>query len=87
MDTQQPAGSWSGLKASLAGRLKSIRKEIYGDEDLSRLAGLLGLPERTWTNYEAGVTIPGEVLLRFMELTGTGPAWLLRGTGPRYAPR
>jgi hypothetical protein len=30
------------------------------------------------------VTIPGEVLLRFLEVTGTEALWLLRGNGPKY---
>ena len=45
------------------------------------LAEALRLPSRTWANYEDGVTIPGEVLLEFLELTGVEPSWLLRGAG------
>jgi hypothetical protein len=30
------------------------------------------------------VTIPGEVLLRFLAITDTEPLWLLDGEGPRY---
>ncbi len=44
----------------------------------------IGLPSRTWCNYESGVTIPGEVLLRFLAITDTEPLWLLDGEGPRY---
>jgi hypothetical protein len=44
----------------------------------------LGIPIRTWYNYESGVTVPGEVILRFVELTGVDPNWLLHGEGPRY---
>jgi hypothetical protein len=45
------------------------------------------LPTRTWLNYERGVTIPGEVLLRFIDLTSAEPRWLLTGQGPRYRSR
>ncbi len=48
------------------------------------MARKLGLPIRTWYNYESGVTVPAEVLLRFMELTAVEPLWLLHGKGPRF---
>jgi hypothetical protein len=48
------------------------------------LARRLGLPARTWYNYETGVTVPAEVLLGFIEQTGVNPTWLLSGEGPRY---
>jgi hypothetical protein len=39
---------------------------------------------RTWYNYESGVTVPSELMLRFVELSSVEPIWLLKGTGPRY---
>lgn len=48
------------------------------------MARRLGLPVRTWYNYESGVTVPAEVLLRFVELTTVEPLWLLHGKGPKY---
>ena len=48
------------------------------------LAMKLGLPVRTWLNYEAGVTIPGEVLLRFIETARVDAYWLLTGEGRKY---
>jgi hypothetical protein len=45
---------------------------------------MLRLPSRTWTNYERGVTVPGVILLEFLELTGVEPPWLLRGAGEKY---
>jgi hypothetical protein len=48
------------------------------------MARQLGVPIRTWYNYESGVTVPAEVLLRFMELTAVEPNWLLRGRGPKF---
>ncbi len=38
---------------------------------------------RTWAHYEAGVNIPGLVLLRFIDATGFEPHWLLTGEGRR----
>ncbi len=48
------------------------------------MARRLGLPIRTWYNYESGVTVPAEVLLRFMELTSVEPLWLLHGRGSKF---
>ncbi len=79
-----PAGD-AALKIALGSRLRMARLELFGEAGVPGLAGDLGLPGRTWAGYEAGVTIPGEVLLRFIELTGVSPPWLLRGSGPRYA--
>jgi hypothetical protein len=70
--------------AELAKRLATVRKELFGEHGIPELARLLGLPTRTWINYELGVTIPGTELLRFVDLTSVEPAWLLKGKGPRY---
>ena len=51
------------------------------------LAETLGLPERTWQNYESGVAIPALVILRFVELTGASPRWLRTGKGDKYGDR
>jgi len=48
------------------------------------MARRLGLPIRTWYNYESGVTIPAEVILKFVELTSVEPLWLLHGRGPKF---
>jgi Peptidase S24-like len=72
------------VKASLSRRLREIRQEIFGDHGGPELARRLGLPARTWYNYETGVTVPAEVLLGFIEQTGAHPIWLLTGDGPRY---
>jgi hypothetical protein len=68
----------------LADRLRLVRVKLYGESGTRALAGALGLPPRTWTNYERGVKTSGEVLLRFIELTGVRPHWLLTGDGERY---
>lgn len=71
-------------KAALGIRLRSIREEIYGDDGDCALAEQLGLPPGTWLNYERGVTIPGEVILRYLTLTKVEPLWLLEGQGAKY---
>ncbi|HWE35622.1 MAG TPA: S24 family peptidase [Isosphaeraceae bacterium] len=71
-------------KCSLASRLRQVRTELFGDRGGPTVARRLGLPIRTWYNYEAGVTVPAEVLLRFVELTNVEPLWLLDGRGPKF---
>ena len=72
----------------LAGRVREIRRQVFGEQGGPRLAEALGLPDGTWMNYEAGVTIPALVMLRFIEVCGASPHWLLTGgaatpaTGP-----
>jgi hypothetical protein len=75
------------MKAALARRLREIRVERHGQKGGPALAGALGVPARTWYHYELGVTVPAEVLLRFIELTGAEPAWLLHGRGEKYRGR
>src|SRR5262245_9293469 len=72
---------------TLAARVREIRLEQYGEHGGPLLADALGLPFRTWWNYEAGVTIPAPVILRFIEVTGASPEWLLRGEGEKYTNR
>lgn len=72
------------VKASLSRRLREIRQELFGEHGGPELARRLGLPARTWYNYETGVTVPAEVLLGFIDQTGASPAWLLVGEGPKY---
>jgi hypothetical protein len=64
--------------------LREIRQEIFGEHGGPELARRLGLPARTWYNYETGVTVPAEVLLSFIEQTGANPMYLISGEGPRY---
>ena len=72
------------LKSLVANRLSEVRQEKYGPAGAPLLAMTLGLPLHTWLNYEAGVTIPGEVLLRFIETARVETRWLLTGEGPKY---
>ena len=66
-------------KRELAHRLRQVRLELYGEHGGPELARLLAIPAGTWFHYEGGVTIPGEVLLERLDLTGVEPRWLLRG--------
>lgn len=72
------------VKAQISQRLREIRQELFGEHGGPELARGLNLPARTWYNYETGVTVPAEVLLTFIEQTGTNPLWLLSGQGPKY---
>jgi len=72
--------TWSD---ALARRLREVRLEMFGDDGVPLMAEALRLPARTWANYESGVNIPGLVLLRFIEVTGAHPHWLLTGHSRR----
>ncbi len=72
------------VKASISRRLREVRQELFGEHGGPELARKLGLPARTWYNYETGVTVPAEVLLSFIDQTGANPFWLLSGEGDRY---
>jgi hypothetical protein len=72
------------VKAQISSRLREIRQELFGEHGGPELARRLNLPARTWYNYETGVTVPAEVLLSFIDQTGTNPVWLLTGQGPKY---
>jgi hypothetical protein len=68
----------------LAGRVREIRRQLFGEHGGPLLAEALRLPDRTWRNYEAGVTIPAMVILRFIEVCGASPHWLLTGEGQPF---
>jgi hypothetical protein len=71
-------------KLALAERLASLRSELFGERGGPEMARRLGIPVRTWYNYEAGVTVPAEVILKIIELTSIEPTWLLHGKGPKF---
>lgn len=71
-------------RLELAARMRTVRVECFGEHGGPVLADRIGLPARTWDNYERGVTIPGDVLLGFLAVTRTEPMWLTTGDGPRY---
>jgi hypothetical protein len=69
---------------ALASRLREIRSEKYGEHGGPLIAEAMGLPARTWANYESGVSIHGLALLRFIDVSGVEPHWLLSGRGEKY---
>jgi hypothetical protein len=77
---------WQTLKLDLAGRVREVREELFGEHGGPMLAELMRLPFRTWANYEDGCTIPAQVILKFIEITAAHPHWLLTGQGAKYLP-
>jgi hypothetical protein len=75
------------LSDVLARRLCVVRLDMYGEHGGPLLAEALSIPTRTWVRYESGAPIPGLVLLRFIEVVGVEPHWLLTGEGRRYRIR
>lgn len=69
------------MRSSLAGRMRYIREELYGSHGAPLLASALEIPQRRWFEFEAGLEIPAELLLRFIEVTEADPHWLLTGEG------
>ncbi len=76
--------SRSQLKQELSVRLRQVRIARYGEFGESALAEALGVPARTWHNYEAGIGVPGEIVLAFLVLTDVEPRWLLGGEGETF---
>jgi hypothetical protein len=73
-------------KLALAGRLLALRSELFGERGGPEMARRLGIPVRTWYNYEAGVTVPADIILKILKLTSVEVDWLLEGQGPRFRP-
>jgi hypothetical protein len=71
-------------KLALAERLSILRFELFGERGGPEMARRLGIPVRTWYNYEGGVTVPAEVVLKIIELTSVEPVWLLHGKGSKF---
>jgi hypothetical protein len=70
---------------SLGARLRVIRFELYGEHGVDTIGERLGVAPTTWKNYEdVGEVMPAQILLRFLELTGVDPLWLMRGEGLKY---
>jgi helix-turn-helix protein len=75
----------TGFYRDLGMRLRQTREELCGS-DAAGWARRLGVPAETWSNYEAGCSVPAEVLLAFLELSGVEPTWLQHGSGPKFRP-
>ena len=86
---EKPLGNTDAqtLKRDLAHRVREIRIDLYGQNGGPLLAQALEIPFRTLHNYESGCTIPAPTILRFIELTGADPHWLLTGEGDRFGDR
>ena len=72
------------VKRDLADRLRQVRATLYGEDGGPELARQLAIPPRSWTNFESGVSIPGDILLHFLILTDAEPRWLLFGEGASF---
>ncbi len=87
MDLFRAQSNWLCIKLELASRVRVVREELFGEHGGPLLANEVGVPFRTWMNYEDGFTIPAQVILRFIEVTGADPHWLLTGEGEKYHPQ
>jgi transcriptional regulator with XRE-family HTH domain len=76
--------STRSTKLALAERLAALRSELFGERGGPEMARRLGVPARTWYNYEGGVSLPTDVMLKVIELTSVEPTWLLHGRGPKF---
>jgi hypothetical protein len=65
-------------------RLREIRLDRFGEHGIPTLSAAMEVPAGTWANFEAGVQVPGWTLLKFIEICGVDPHWLLTGEGERY---
>ena len=84
MKHTEPRQDWLTLKSALADRVCEVRHDLFGVHGGPLLAEELGIPFRTWVNYENGCTIPAQVILRFIEVTRAHPHWLYKGEGEKY---
>ena len=75
----------STRNSEIASRLTEIRKLWCGEQGAQFFADALRLPLRAWLNYESGITVPGDVMLKFLVLTHANPKWLLSGKGAKCA--
>ena len=87
MESSSQRPDWQVVKSGLAHRVREVREELFGENGGPLLAASLRLPFRTWLNYEAGCTIPAQIILRFIEMTDAHPHWLLTGAGEKYLER
>ena len=72
-------------RLELAARMREVRSDLYGEFGAPLLANALGIPARTWVNYESGMTVPGTIVLALIAMTGVNPSWLLHGDGEKYS--
>ena len=87
MKTNRVDRDWQVIKLKLAGRIREVRIDLFGIHGGPLLAQRLKVPFWNWLEYEAGLTIPAETILQFIDVTNADPHWLLTGEGERYRPR
>jgi DNA-binding transcriptional regulator YiaG len=69
---------------AIADRLAAIRLERFGEDGQPAMAKRIGVPVLTWNNFECGVSVPAEFILKVLALLEVEPEWLLYGAGPKY---
>ena len=70
-------------RSELAVRLRELRYDWSGEHGAQFFADDIGVPLRTWINYESGIVPPGDVMLRLIVNTRVNPRWLLTGQGAK----
>lgn len=80
-------GSPSKAVSGLMVRIQRVRRERFGDEGLSRMAEALKVPITTWSTIEREGGLSGNLFLRFVDVTGACPLWLLTGEGEPFKGR
>ena len=71
---------WSN---ALAPRLREVRLAMYGENRASSWRRTSGSSPGPGSITNPAWTIPGLVILRFIDVTGVVPRWLLTGEGER----
>jgi hypothetical protein len=71
-------------RCALSERIRAVRMDLFGEHGGPNLARRLRIPERALARMEAGRPIPGELILKLIEVTGVNPHWLLHGEGERF---
>jgi hypothetical protein len=84
MDRSAPPAAQRLTTMELAGRIREISRDKFGEDGDALLSCMLGISHRAMLNYMAGCAIPAEVILGFIRITKANPNWLLTGIGPRY---
>ncbi len=75
---------WKRSSVDLAFRVREIRQERFGEHGGPLMAEQMGVPFRTWVDFEAGYPIPALTILRLVEVTRVNSDWLLTGRGDKY---
>jgi transcriptional regulator with XRE-family HTH domain len=70
-------------RAEIGGRLRMLRKGFK--KSGPEFAREIGIPPRSWQNYESGVQPPMDVVLMLIIRFGVSPWWLLTGARPIFS--